>query len=180
LGDIAHFHSKASFTYNGTTSGAGYLDNGLMATLTSGFSEDSLRLLYRAPGGNWQVVTTATFTFGSKTDKVGSVSIDTLKTGDYALGMKTSAVSVSEVKKKEQKILVYPNPTNGVVTVEVKGFNPGYDSVAIIDQQGNQVMSTVIRSAKTELNVSGLARATYFVTLLSKGKPIETQKLIVK
>lgn len=181
-GDVPNFQAKATLNYNGTTSASGHLDNGLMAALSTGFNEDSLRLFYRPNAGeNWEVLSGVTFTVGSKTDKVGSLSIDNLKAGDYALGIKTSAVGIAEVGPKQSKLKIYPNPTNGLVTVEVKGFDvSGHDTVVIIDQAGNQVSAMAIRSSKTEINVSGLASAPYFVALLSKGKVVETQKLLVK
>jgi aminopeptidase N len=179
-GDLAHFYTKATVSYNGSTGTAGHLDNGLVAALAP-FNEDSLRLLYRANAGeNWQVLNTAVFTTGSKTDKTGSIAIDSLKPGDYALAVKTSAVGITEQEGKNSRFRLYPNPASSTVMVEVKQADLGHDSILIIDQQGNKVMAVDVRSAQTQLNVSGLASGVYFITLVNNGKSLGTKKLIVK
>lgn len=182
LGDVAGMYSKATFNFNGTNLTSGHLDNGLMAMLPAGsFHEDSLRLFYRANAShNWSIVTNASFGTGSKTDKVGIVTIDSVKAGDYALGIKTSAVGISETIQKLQKLSVYPNPSTGVVIVEIKNADVNNGQLVITGQLGNKIMTKDIRSNRTELDLSGLTSGTYFVSYLAGEKLQETRKLIIK
>jgi hypothetical protein len=180
LGDVNNMHSKATISYNGSTTAAGYLDNGLMALLTTGFSEDSLRLFYRKDASeNWQVVTNCTFTTGSLTDKSGNISVDTVKAGDYALGIKTGTVDVTENKKKNKKFNVYPNPASTFITVELKEFLTG-SSITISDMNGNRIKTFEVSQSRVNLDVNGLSRGTYLVSLFKQGQLVETHKLILK
>jgi aminopeptidase N len=180
LGDVAGMYAKADINYNGTTSSGGYLDNGLMALLPGAFKEDSLRLLYRKNASeNWQVVTNCTFTMGSHTDKSGSITIDSVKAGDYALGIKTSSVGISE-SKSGKNFNVYPNPATNQVTVEISDNALQGSSIVLCDVNGNRVRSCEITKGKCNIDVNGIARGTYLVSLFTQGHLIETRKLILK
>lgn len=180
LGDVDGMYSKATISYNGSTTASGYLDNGLMGLLPGAFDEDSLRLFYRKDASeNWQVVTNCTFTIGSHTDKSGNITIDSVKAGDYALGIKTSAIGISE-NKKGKNFNVYPNPATNQVTVELTGDLVGGSNVILSDVSGNKVRTCEITKAKCNIDVNGIARGTYLVSLFSQGRLIETRKLILK
>lgn len=181
LGDVADFNSRASMTYNGTNStSAGFLDNGLMNMLTTGsFNEDSLRLFYRSsPSQDWQIWTNVTFATGTKTDKSGSLTIDSIKAGDFALGIKVSALQIDE-KKKAENFSVYPNPANGKFTVELKTANTKNYFIAISDPSGNFIQQRPLQSTKTEIDLGTRAKGTYLVSLIANGKIIDTVKLIL-
>ncbi|HYG51314.1 MAG TPA: T9SS type A sorting domain-containing protein, partial [Flavobacteriales bacterium] len=181
LGDVSGMYSKATISYNGSTTTAGHLDNGLMALLPGAFDEDSLRLFYRKDASeNWQVVTNCTFTIGSHTDKSGNISIDSVKAGDYALGIKTSAVGISEGKKKGNNFNMYPNPATNQVTVEVKGRFSVKSSIVLYDVNGNKVRTCEVTKSGCTIDVNGIARGTYIVSLFNQGRLIETRKLILK
>lgn len=182
LGDVANFYTKGNLTYNGTTGGSGYLDNGLMVVLATGtFNEDSLRLFYRKDAGeNWTVCPNVTFTTGSKTDKQGSVLIDSLRPGDYALGIKSSAVGISEVKN-ENMLSVFPNPTTGEFTIEYKGQSSKNDlKFSVVDTNGALVSQGVLTEGKALVQNKNLAKGVYYVQIKDKKKQIATRKIIIQ
>ena len=181
LGDVAGMHSKATISYNGSTTGAGYLDNGLCSLLPTGtYSDDSLKLFYRKNASeNWQMVTACTFNMGSLTDKSGNVTVDTVKAGDYAFGIKTGVVGITE-SKKHQKFALYPNPASSQVTIELKSDVNGKKQIVLSDAGGNKLKALDITSSSLTIDVNGLARGTYFVSLMVDGKLIETRKMILK
>jgi hypothetical protein len=75
------FLAKGTFTYDGSSTD--YLDN----TLITG-KEDSLLILYRAStADDWIPVIRSTFNKGSNDDRKGSFTVDTLKKGEYVLGI---------------------------------------------------------------------------------------------
>jgi aminopeptidase N len=108
------FLSKAIFSYDGSTSlSSGYLDNTLIT------KEDSLVILYRSgTGDDWQPVKGYVHNKGTPTDKRGSFTVDTLKKGEYTLGIYDYKVGMAEAKNEfENKITVSPNPVSGVCRI---------------------------------------------------------------
>ncbi len=107
------FTSKATFNYNGSVTGNGYMDN----TLITG-KEDSLRILWRAgTWDDWHVVQGYTLNTGTNhMDKIGTITIDTLKKGEYTLGYLDYTVNVDVVNVLEKlSIQVNPNPAGDKV-----------------------------------------------------------------
>ena len=112
------FAARANFAYNGTASStAGFLDN----TLITG-TEDSLVLLYRKScAEDWTAAPGQTLMTGAKFDKIGQISVDSLRKGEYALGYKVQSTALNGVDKNEVNPLkVWPNPSDEAVTCRVE------------------------------------------------------------
>lgn len=181
LGDVDGMYSKATIQYNGTTTSGGYLDNGLMALLPPGaFNEDSLRVFYRKDATeNWSVYPYATFTFGSKTDKVGSISLDSIKAGDYALGIKTSAISVPEFSKNEKFFKVFPNPTADEFKVVIKTAQYLKRDLILTTVDGTILETRPVFGLESKFDMRPYSSGTYLLHLTDQGKVVQTQKIIV-
>ena len=178
LGDVTNLYVKGSVAYNGTTSASGYLDVGLMSVLTTGFNEDSLRLFYRKNASeNWRVYTACTFSIGGATDKFGSISIDTLIAGDFALGIKSGSLNVNHIEK-ENSFDLFPNPTAGDFTIELKSKSAKINSYYVHDTYGNLILTGNISSSKTVIPTTGFENGTYFVSLVAANKIVATKKMI--
>lgn len=93
-----------------------YLDHDLIVG-----KEDSLVLLYRAnAGGDWNVYTSSTKAMGNVNDKTGTITIDSIKAGEYVLAMKNSPLSTAPVLKNENiEYKIYPNPAGNKLTIEL-------------------------------------------------------------
>jgi len=73
---------------------------------------------------------------------------------------------------------IYPNPATSRATVSVEGLS-GKAQLSVIDMSGRTVMTSTIDGGSAQLNVSKLAKGTYFVRI--SGDQISTvRKLIVK
>ncbi|HNP33245.1 MAG TPA: T9SS type A sorting domain-containing protein [Flavobacterium sp.] len=73
----------------------------------------------------------------------------------------------------EQHIKVYPNPTSGIVNIEVSNNQP-ISKATIVNLLGQAIMSF---ENKTSLDLSELTKGTYFITIeTTLGK--QTQKII--
>ncbi|PCJ28154.1 MAG: hypothetical protein COA97_02440 [Flavobacteriales bacterium] len=72
-----------------------------------------------------------------------------------------------EVTHIKESLLVYPNPTSGIVTIEIP--NPQiYSGVfQIIDLTGKEVLSKTINSNSTQLDVGWLPKGIYFYRYLT-------------
>lgn len=75
------------------------------------------------------------------------------------------------------KITLYPNPTNGILHIEVDA--PQSDRVvAIYDMLGRQVATEALHSGKTTINTKHWTTGVYFYQLLDKGRPVGSGKVI--
>lgn len=83
----------------------------------------------------------------------------------WAAGL-TSTVVLHE---KEQALRLYPNPSNDWLTVDVPNGGNANKQLELIDLNGRVLLAKEFRSERINLNVSGLASGTYFLSVLSGG-----------
>lgn len=174
------FHATATFIYDGSTStSSGYIDHTLISTV-----EDSLIMYYRPGAGyEWQEVNGYTITTGtSHTDKRGSITVDTLKKGEYAFGIRDFDLGISVGANNHLPALkVYPNPTRNVCNIEFKldGNQPAL--INITDISGNLIYNTLVYPQQTAIkwDVSSLAAGTYVVTLCRNEMVLGSEKVVI-
>jgi hypothetical protein len=92
------------------------------------------------------------------------------------------AILINEQKQTGEKLLAYPNPSNGYFTVEVSGIQEMRITLEILDITGrvvfkNEFPVTGVLSEKIDLQ--HLNRGMYFLRLM-EGKEITTLKLMFK
>lgn len=95
----------------------------------------------------------------------------------YGKRISNKTVGVNELLTKEQ-IVVYPNPTSTVLSVEYKMFN-GTIQVQITDVAGQEVKSVQMNSSQMQIDISSLENGTYFVNLKTD-KGIIARKIVVQ
>jgi hypothetical protein len=106
-----------------------------------------------------------------KVDSNGCINNDCAKTLVYGLG-----VSVKEAKVLGQ-IGIYPNPSNG--NVQLNGLEPNNEyQVSITNIQGQVVFSTKYH-VNASLDVSGLIKGVYHISVDLDNKIIANEKLII-
>lgn len=76
-------------------------------------------------------------------------------------GITLGAVNVAETVS-DAALNLYPNPTNGVVTLNLQGFN-GQAHIEIIDMIGQQVAQRNTAAPQEVIDLSNLAAGTYIV-----------------
>jgi aminopeptidase N len=152
----------AFFNYDGRE--GNYLDSDLIDQ-----TEDSLVLLYRPVGQDWQLHTDHTFQPGnSKTDKTGRFWVNHLQRGDYAFGMRDSRVTgVNEPKQgKVPGFQLIPNPTanSGTVTLQFSR-SMNVSRIYITGKDGREVRSWLINRelVSHEIDTSFLPEGSYMV-----------------
>jgi hypothetical protein len=78
---------------------------------------------------------------------------------------------------------VYPNPANGVITLDFNSLNAKQATVQLFDITGKIIKSEIVNLAvgvsKQTLNISDLAKGTYLVKVIC-GETTETKKLIIE
>lgn len=77
---------------------------------------------------------------------------------------------------QSSQVSLFPNPTNGLVTVQAEGLQ----AVAVYNVLGELVLEAdVIHANQQELNLSGMPRGIYTVSLQSEGQRV-TQKIVLQ
>ena len=75
-------------------------------------------------------------------------------------------------------LLVYPNPTNDFVTLQLKYYNNENLTWQLFDIAGRLVGSSKITGNKTTIVMSHLAAATYLLKIISDNETVQVFKLI--
>jgi hypothetical protein len=175
-----NMYAKSSLNFNGGTGAAGYLDNGLMVAHGSvAFHEDSLKMFYRAtPKDEWTEFPNITLSSGSKTDKVGVITLDSVKAGDYALGIKISSLNIPE-NKYDQQVIVYPNPSSGSVFVDLSKLPGDSFTIKLSTMNGKILLNKKFGQGRAEIEKGKIAAGTYIIEIFDmKGKKLATKKLV--
>ena len=82
----------------------------------------------------------------------------------------TEFVSTLSVANFEsESFAVYPNPTNGLLTISSKNSSKSINNVVVSDVLGKTVQTNSFNSSKAVLDLSRLNRGVYFVKVQSEG-----------
>ena len=133
----SNFEATADITYDGTASG-GYLDS-MLVNLT----EDSLVLLYRKDlKEEWYEYPYYTKnTLGSSTNKFGLVRLSKVLMGEYTFAnIDHTALKTGEIKSQKEELIIYPNPSNQMVTIEWNKLEIP-SSVEVFSIDGKHILS---------------------------------------
>jgi len=179
----AGFQAQGIFGYNGAANySTGYLDNTL---LMGSAREDSLLIFYRPNSGeDWQKVNGYTINYqGAHLDKIGSITVDTLKIGEYVLGVYDSRVNVEEAPADNIKYMtVSPNPVNGNCLIAFHLPSAIKGKIEIFDDIGRLAYSTVVYSHQDAIDwdTFGVKPGIYFVQLSTEEKIMAQEKVVVQ
>jgi hypothetical protein len=168
----AGFHSSLRLNYNGSpNTTTGFLDN----TLITG-NEDSLVLLYRlSPEADWQIVQACSIATGNKFDKIGSVYVDTLKRGEYALGYRDGTTGFLPYEDPAAPSLkAWPNPSNGEIRLAYTSADHRNAVVSVSDLLGKELASLSITPG-VEITWNPKSPGTYLFTLYKDKRRISAQ-----
>ncbi len=175
------FLSSATFAFDGSYSSiTGYIDNTLFPP---GGKEDSLVILYRKGSADeWKPVSSFSLNkAGSGIDKIGSITVDTLKKGEYALGYYDYTAGMKETDVPSGTIEVFPNPSAGNFFISFVAENDKAASLKIYDAAGNLVYIENAacykgtNTRKMNIQVPGI----YFICIESYKTPVKTARIVV-
>ncbi len=88
----------------------------------------------------------------------------------YSVGIKETALNIS--------LSIFPNPTSDFLILKVEDYNNEALSYNLIDEQGKLILSEQITNQNTQLEMSTLARGSYFINIVQTNKKIQTFKII--
>ena len=125
---------------------------------------------------------TTTATGGSVSYTVGEIAVQTTETGTVSSfeGVQQAyeiyKVGVTELASGSY-INVYPNPTNGQLTLKTKNLNKNL-SYELYDSQGKLKQECASFSDGHTLSITEFVNAVYYLKISSDSQPIQTFKII--
>jgi hypothetical protein len=126
--------------------------------------------------------TTATTSGGSVSYTVGEIAIQTTESssGNASEGVQQAyeiyKVGVTELALGSS-INVYPNPTNGQLTLNTINLNKNL-AYELYDSQGKLIRECASFSDGHTLSISEFTNAVYYLKISSDNQPIQTFKII--
>lgn len=84
----------------------------------------------------------------------------------------TISLSATDIKNKDEKLKIYPNPSNGIINISIPS-----DNIIVTDATGKQMI--IIKNPDTKLNLSQLKNGIYFLEIDSKKRKFH-EKLIIR
>lgn len=167
------FNTSATFRYSGqTVGGNGWLDHLLITG-----AEDSVILLYRPDRSMaWTEYPTYTKAMGSLTDKTGTMTATDIQKGEYTFGLKGQHLGIDE-KTGSVNVLIYPNPTDGIVTVKT---TVPIDHLTVISADGKIVAQKTVSGTANELDTHGWPKGNYRISGSDHGKPVFQSAVVVR
>jgi uncharacterized repeat protein (TIGR03803 family) len=100
----------------------------------------------------------------------------------FSLKDTTMINSINEPSASLGEVKLYPNPSNGVFTVEVKSEELRTKStLEVYNMMGEKVYSTTLNSANTQIDLSGKPAGVYLYRVITEsGEPISQEKFIIQ
>ncbi len=89
-----------------------------------------------------------------------------------------STLGIDEAKGINLSVTAYPNPTTDYLTLEVKDLELSNLNFHLYDMQGKLLQSEKITGNQTNIAMSNLVPATYFVKVIQNNKEVKTFKII--
>jgi hypothetical protein len=178
----AGFKGVATINYDGRSATAStnqFLDNLLFSSV---LNEDSLVLLYRKSAAEqWGLYPYFTKVMNNVNDKYGTIKIDSIQKGEYALAMKSGITGI-EKKISVNKLKLIPNPAKDKLVVDLTNF-PTSDNIiecCMINNEGKWIRNYKIAAHATnfEIDLNGLSNGLYYLTF-NDGLSFENSKLMI-
>ncbi len=181
----ANFKAKATVNYDGRTttfSGNYWLDNDLINTL-----EDSLVLMYRKNAADdWNIFPYYTKNIvGNNNDKRGTITIDSLRLGEYTFAMKDYTMNIQNKPSVQiNKIKVFPNPAKDMVTVDLAASMLKLSNntvLTITDTSGKIVYKEKLNPQQSAVNIktSAYSSGVYFISVKANDAITVESKFII-
>lgn len=85
--------------------------------------------------------------------------------------------NISVFDKEDEKIIVYPNPSQGVVNIKINSLD--VSRIVVLDVFGRKVGDMNILEPRGEVKLTALSSGTYFIKIISKTQVVNTIKASV-
>jgi hypothetical protein len=99
-----------------------------------------------------------------------------------ALSLSECTTGIADNKSENLNMLVYPNPSNGIINILLKDDKTNFTTITVIALDGRVILAEQLGSVKDiqkEINLSNAAKGIYFIRL-TKGEETLFSKVIVQ
>lgn len=129
----------------------------------SGQNENNMMLVWRdSPADPWINYYDYEMQSGNLFNGGGTVKIDLLRKGQYALAKGDLAAALEE-QNTTLEVNIFPNPSSNRIQVKGAPLNAKWNIVSI---QGEKVMNGNVQGTVQSINIQGLAKGTYFLQII--------------
>jgi hypothetical protein len=87
--------------------------------------------------------------------------------------------NVSIAEQVQEGFNLFPNPTNGVVTIEFEAIDV-FTNYIVSDALGKTIDMAGIHSSKVLIDLSNLQKGVYFIRLIDKNNTVRTERIILQ
>jgi type IX secretion system substrate protein len=97
-------------------------------------------------------------------------------------GDTTSITDTKETKAATGEIVAYPNPTDGIITIECENCKAPelQRTIQVFDSSGRKIMETSLNAPKSIINLTHLDNGVYYIYILSSsGQYLPAKKIVV-
>jgi len=93
----------------------------------------------------------------------------------------STTTSVSSKKTNIETVRIYPNPSNGKISVDIKGdvLSANKGTIQVFDLYGKEIFSTTTESLTTEIKLGSLSKGSFLVKVKT-GDRVYVEKIIIK
>ncbi len=120
----------------------------------------------------------ASYTVGQMVYTAHSASSGSVEQGIQQSYQISTETGIEEARFINLSVAAYPNPTTDYLTLSIEEFDISNLSYQLYDMQGKVLQSQKITSNKTNIAMSNLVPAIYFIKLIQADKPVKTFKII--
>jgi len=76
------------------------------------------------------------------------------------------------------QMMVYPNPTSSFLNLRIENYTIENLKYSLFDISGKEISNQKIKNSETQINMSNLPSALYFLKVIEEGKLLKTFKII--
>lgn len=164
-------------------------------------NESNIRLFYRKDATeDWKFANDSLVT-GGTTDKIGVIYAKEILPGEYALGINrigytdtivtdapvglcsniANEISDLQTEKPSSNFMIFPNPSNGEITIKSLQLNSRAITILIKNTDGKLIYTDTLQAYQLQKNIStNLAAGMYIVSFFIDNISIESANIIVK
>mgnify|MGYP002397655057 FL=1 len=120
---------------------------------------------------------------GSPLDKRGSITLDTLKVGEYVLGYYDVSVSTSSIQQNSDKhLIITPNPASHEFTIEVNLEQGDSGLVNIMNLNGKMINKLLVnyRQNLYKIDSRKFKNGEYILQLTTSKGLISSKKILIQ
>lgn len=143
----------------------------LLGTGTGSFGAD---IHFSSASKNPEDITAADFNGDGRSD----LAVANLISNHVSVLLNCTAFGIANFGNEQEQIIVYPNPANAIINVELNIIDRIQTNLQITDMMGNTVKQSIIYNLQSIIDVTDLSEGVYNISVSTKEGTIN-KKLVI-